>query len=574
MSRLSGNTVTPASHTTPVHTPHGGLVDTSATPPYSTALEGATVVQRPSPHSRLAVDWRRYRTRYASPVHIRRGLAHLIWPGTIGDGSYVSDSELACDEAARQRSPIIREVLGPPHYKDVERMRSLHSRASEGAAAVISHLGTETLVPSSSDTSLEHTLLTSTAHEQSLDQKGENKEDFNTPDSTGYNDDVEQEVVIFIPGFNSCLNTAIGVFSQFLSLGGYPTDRIIPFVFQWPSGSLYSYVAAQKTAESIEFRLALERFLAHLALHLRGRRINFMAHSMGARALLSFISHTGVFKEYSSEERASIISLRGSRVGNALGSLAPGAGSLELGAVIFVSPEADLEAFIRSSRRIEHMASSVTIYGDPRDQALFWAELLNGYIGGKPTPSLGRAVSAPLCSPYTPPVGWMDGLRGVLGSTFGSVVSCFIGGNNEPSSVLGSTTVRGGHDVDIRAPPHIDRGFDPEMGGEKVAEEEKEEEAASPIPARVVNCDVINSSSLQANVHDVRHSFFSLSREVIEDCRELLVRRRRASQRRGRLCRRQCQPYVAPSHRYIHEHESEQESNIYDFLVAPSFIKY
>ena len=62
--------------------------------------------------------------------------------------------------------------------------------------------------------------------------------------------------------------------------------------------------------------------------------------------------------------------------------------------------------------------------------------------------------------------------------------------------------------------------------------------------------DIINATSVSSNVHELRHSYFSLSREVIEDIRELIVTRRRAEHRKSRLTRR-------------------YDSNIFDFLLAP-----
>jgi hypothetical protein len=86
--------------------------------------------------------------------------------------------------------------------------------------------------------------------------------------------------------------------------------------------------------------------------------------------------------------------------------------------------------------------------------------------------------------------------------------------------------------------------------------------------------------------------------KVIEDCRELIVKRRRAAQRTGRLLRRQCQPPTlqtiaslrrrrdaasilitgpgrGPCARGDQSHIplGEVESNVFDFLVAPSFYK-
>eukprot|EP01057_Protomagalhaensia_wolfi_P003379 Protomagalhaensia_wolfi_Nauph_80__3378@NODE_3432_length_802_cov_26_665793_g2695_i0_p1_GENE_NODE_3432_length_802_cov_26_665793_g2695_i0NODE_3432_length_802_cov_26_665793_g2695_i0_p1_ORF_typecomplete_len120_score13_79_NODE_3432_length_802_cov_26_665793_g2695_i0392751 len=67
-----------------------------------------------------------------------------------------------------------------------------------------------------------------------------------------------------------------------------------------------------------------------------------------------------------------------------------------------------------------------------------------------------------------------------------------------------------------------------------------------------LDLDVVDTTFMDTNVHGLRHSFWSLNREIIEDFRELLVTRKRASQRTGRLDRR--------------------DGNVWVFRVAPSFL--
>ena len=68
----------------------------------------------------------------------------------------------------------------------------------------------------------------------------------------------------------------------------------------------------------------------------------------------------------------------------------------------------------------------------------------------------------------------------------------------------------------------------------------------------LVDCDVVDTSLIQANVGGQRHSYFHLSREMLEDVREILVDRRvRARLRPSRLVRR--------------------EGNLYGWLQAPPY---
>lgn len=67
--------------------------------------------------------------------------------------------------------------------------------------------------------------------------------------------------------------------------------------------------------------------------------------------------------------------------------------------------------------------------------------------------------------------------------------------------------------------------------------------------------DVIDTSSVHSNVHEIRHSFFHLSRETIDDIKQIIVLGQRAEDRKGRLVHR------------------DQRGNIYDVCVAPSFVR-
>ena len=70
---------------------------------------------------------------------------------------------------------------------------------------------------------------------------------------------------------------------------------------------------------------------------------------------------------------------------------------------------------------------------------------------------------------------------------------------------------------------------------------------------QLLDIDVINASMIAGgNVDKNRHCYFHLSRQTLEDIREIIVSRKRAKDRKGRLIR--------------------SEGNLYDFLVCPSYI--
>lgn len=70
----------------------------------------------------------------------------------------------------------------------------------------------------------------------------------------------------------------------------------------------------------------------------------------------------------------------------------------------------------------------------------------------------------------------------------------------------------------------------------------------------IARVDLIDTSGMSSNVNQIRHSFFHLSRESIEDIREVLVTGRTASERQSRLIRR-------------------EGSNVYDVAVAPMYYR-
>eukprot|EP00992_Anisonema_acinus_P010910 TRINITY_DN6970_c0_g1_i3.p1 TRINITY_DN6970_c0_g1~~TRINITY_DN6970_c0_g1_i3.p1 ORF type:complete len:147 (-),score=22.50 TRINITY_DN6970_c0_g1_i3:140-580(-) len=66
-----------------------------------------------------------------------------------------------------------------------------------------------------------------------------------------------------------------------------------------------------------------------------------------------------------------------------------------------------------------------------------------------------------------------------------------------------------------------------------------------------LDMDVIDTSWMENNVHTVRHNYFTLNRELVEDLRELIVARKRATVR----------------DRLLH-----RTGNVYSFLAAPSCV--
>jgi hypothetical protein len=69
--------------------------------------------------------------------------------------------------------------------------------------------------------------------------------------------------------------------------------------------------------------------------------------------------------------------------------------------------------------------------------------------------------------------------------------------------------------------------------------------------AGFLDMDVVDTTAIENNVHQLRHNYFSINRELVEDLRDLIATQRRAAHR----CRLQ-----------------KSEGNVYSLLVAPSCV--
>ena len=98
---------------------------------------------------------------------------------------------------------------------------------------------------------------------------------------------VNNEAVVFIPGFNTPLDYACSRLGQLLALAKLPA-RFKPIVLSWPGGKAISYLSALKVASEPQTASTLLSLIT--ALHTHGiTTIHVLAHSMGARLLLHAI---------------------------------------------------------------------------------------------------------------------------------------------------------------------------------------------------------------------------------------------------------------------------------------------
>jgi esterase/lipase superfamily enzyme len=270
--------------------------------------------------------------------------------------------------------------------------------------------------------------------------------------------------VVFVHGYNCPIDWACMRLGQLFALGKL-SPHLLPIVFSWPCGRVFSYF--QVLLELPEVAQDLPRFLA--ALHEAGiREVHLIAHSMGCELITSAMP-----------QLEALLQRQHDGAGN------PGANSGGTGddivaerlrlptvtflnatcpAAEFLAPEGPLQRLVRCSGRI-------TLYCDGNDFALQSSEIL-----GRRGPSIGRRIT-----PLWPPGG---------------------GGN------VGNTSI-----------------------------------------------DVVDCTSMDANVSGMRHSYFDLNAHVVADLQELL-RTQKPACRRSRLVRTAADP----------------RANVFAFLASPVFV--
>ncbi|KAK3821427.1 MAG: hypothetical protein J3Q66DRAFT_438287 [Benniella sp.] len=308
------------------------------------------------------------------------------------------------------------------------------------------------------------------------------------------------EALVFVHGYNCALTYGIGRLGQLLSLGEFP-PYIKPFVFNWPSSTTLGYF----TAKSVGCSDAVAKDLRQFIVDLRDAgftRIHILAHSMGARIVLSALRKgyfDGAFAEREVDvepsthgvDKEQLQSRKSVRYRDTL----PGRGGpapvmqgssimrhssddpnqpIQLATFILLNPDADLDIFLEDDYWVlSKFCPHITLYADARDGALFWSEVL----GRKK--SLGRH---PRTLVYTPT----------------------------------------GEALDV---------------------------------------DVIDTTSLDVNIHSIRHNFFNLNRLLVDDLYDVVVLGRRAREREGRL-----------SSRWTFSPDGTENGEVFTFLCAPSYV--
>ncbi|XP_954926.1 uncharacterized protein TA03480 [Theileria annulata] len=288
------------------------------------------------------------------------------------------------------------------------------------------------------------------------------------------------EAWIYIHGFNVKCSDSLGIFAQIISFGNYP-QYIKPFVFSWPSGNKLTQfkeaIVSSTCPKTVDTFIRMLQALLVNNIH----DVHIMAHSMGATMFLGAFTQILNSKEYSDL----FLPLSENR-----NSSHP---KLKILTVTFLNPFYPVQDFIQNDYpRLKLYCSHITIYSDINDKALKIAELITG------KKRLGRCVN----DLYTleEPVDSSLEKR----CTLGSIMLPF---TLEEVKTLKKNKKHNREIIETRKKKHW------------------------------LDVDVIDTTCLGSNVHALRHSYWFLNREVIEDLRDLIVNRKRAQDRTSRLDR-------------------------------------
>lgn len=370
------------------------------------------------------------------------------------------------------------------------------------------------------------------------------------------------EALIFFPGFNASLEHSLERLGQFMAMGRFP-PHIKPFVFSWPCARELTYMYACDLAESRKTHFALESFLR--GLHSAGvRDIHFLAHSAGSRIVTSGLRNgehgerTALSKLFvdASSSRSDLLRLR---------------------TITLLNPDCPLNSFLaRDFKAMRRVCDHITVVGDTKDGALYWSERANGFAstlqfirqwfrcGCVPRRKRSyaiccRACAEGCCRPYR------HGVDRPFSNTLAvgrNIFSLYVreGSSRSRSSVaaLNRTSLSSSSSSSKRAAATWLDGDDDDDSEADEEQDEHDEHRPYRYPQhqsrhhkKWLDVDVIDTSSMETNVHQLRHAYFDLNKILVEDLHELIVTGKRAAERSLLLHR---------------------EGNIFSFCQAPACV--
>ncbi|KAG5189789.1 hypothetical protein JKP88DRAFT_286529 [Tribonema minus] len=331
---------------------------------------------------------------------------------------------------------------------------------------------------------------------------------------------VQAEALIFVHGFST--STALGTkaFAQLLTLGDFP-PHLLPFVFSWPGGQIVTYTAARDIAQSERTQQDFARLIKDIS-DAGIEKVSIITHSMGVRVLCAacglFEGTVRRLEDETPQEAAGSPRDSDATIEYMGGAPRTGAAAerptLQLRTVTMLNPDFEEVKFTRPGGTYDILRRYCKV-----------SRLEAGKLGASVVPT-SIQQRAP------------QGGSTVSGSTTGSGVRSSTAqlrhvnvalmaraamGGLRSTSRVDLIAKKGTGEMDVLEPDggyvtSITGAHGNECGGGLEYDEEEEEEDGS-----WLDLDVIDTTWLENNVHDIRHSFFNLNPTIVDDLRELVV---------------------------------------------------
>jgi hypothetical protein len=324
-----------------------------------------------------------------------------------------------------------------------------------------------------------------------------------------------KDALIFIPGFNSWLKHSLETFGQMIAMTRLG-ETVIPILFAWPGAQVLTYRQASLISGSDNNKKNFLQMLQRL-LDAGIQNVHIVTHSLGVQSLMAAF-------ENDQDGTPSAVSQcfdPAPTHGEAPSSVT-NLNRLQCRSITMLNPDFNVNAFReRGFQSLRRVTSLITVVGDKADQALFWSSLINGITNWLGYPQASMCDSK------------------ALHDDKGFQLQQPIGKN------IDKLYVEEGMDIENKSLllQHKDHlGASSRTIKNEVGDSDK----------IWLDCDVIDTTGLDTNVNNLRHSAYNVNSILLRDIEELIMTRKRASERTTLL---------------------HKKGNVYEYCHAPSFVK-